>query len=261
MLTVIVRPRAQQEETHAIAAISVLKSAGRWAPSPCRYTFPVDNLKDAVNLAETFTAVVLGALQDANVIFANESASSLDRILSAVIGQEGEQNGYYRYFLDRVPAESPFLTTVPGPFAYSALQAFIVPNSCPFPISKIALPVFPPIKTNGGAIAFVEPKDQTLSFSADLSASRGADPFFGGGGSGLWMTYTTGQQLPISVPLSNVRWLGSTITFDAELPFEANVMQGFSHGAITTTSSIGSADAVADVALAGPALIQVNNPL
>lgn len=244
-----------------MAAVGVLKNAHQFAPSPCQYTFPVSTLQDAINLAETFTAVVLGALQDANVIFATEGVSGLVRTVSSVIGQEGEQTGFYRFLLDRVPSESPFLTTVPGPFAWSALQAFVVPNSCPFPLSNINLPIFPGIMTNGGAIALIDPKDQTLSFTSDLSGSQAAKPFVGGDGSGLWMTYTTGQQLPIPVPITNVKWQGSVISFQANFPYQANVMGGFSHGALTTSNSSQNADAVVNSALAAPAIIQVNNPL
>ncbi len=55
-----------------------VEGAGVFAPSACQYQFPVSNLKDAVNLAETFTAVVLGALQGANVLFAKDGAPGLE---------------------------------------------------------------------------------------------------------------------------------------------------------------------------------------
>jgi len=244
-----------------LAAVSTLQGAGVFAPSACQYQFPVSNLKDAVNLAETFTAVVLGALQGANVLFAKDGAPGLIQTVSSVIGQEGEQNGYYRVFLDKVPSESPFLTAVPAPFAWSALQMFVVPGSCPFPLSNINLPIFPPLMTNGGAVAAIEPQDQDLSFAAELSSSDAAKQYVGGDGSNLYLTYTTGQQLPISVPLKNVQWSGNHISFSAEFPFSKNVMQGFSHAALTTKNSFESADAVVEAALAGPGVIQVNNAL
>ena len=250
----------QQEEQHALGAISTLKGARRFAPSPCEYTFPVDNFGDAINLAETFTAVVLGALQGANVIFAEDGAPNLVQLISSVIGQEGEQNGYYRVVLNRVPSESPFLTTVPAAFAFSALQMFVVPNSCPFPLSKINLPIFPGLMTNGGPVALIQPEDQTLSFKADLSSSAAAKPYVGKS-KGLYMTYTTGQQVPVSVPLSNVEWDGNTISFQASFPYEDNIAAGFSHGALTTGNQFADANAVVDKTLAAPAVIQVNNAL
>ncbi|KAK8929641.1 hypothetical protein H634G_04017 [Metarhizium anisopliae BRIP 53293] len=248
-----------QEEQHALAAVSTLKAVNAFAPSACQYQFPVSNLKDAVNLAETFTAVVLGALQGANVIFSQDKQTGAVQTVSSVIGQEGEQNGFYRVFLDKVPSESPFLTTVPAPFAWSALQAFVVPGSCPFPLSNINLPIFPALEVNGGAIASVEPRDQTLSFSADVSGSKAAKAYVGR--DNLFATYTTGQQLPISVAITNVEWSGSRISFKAPFPFSKFVMQGFSHVALTTGDTFDSADAVVQSALAAPGLIQVNNRL
>lgn len=249
----------QQEEQHALAAVSTLKAVNAFAPSACQYQFPVSNLKDAVNLAETFTAVVLGALQGANVIFSQDKQTGAVQTVSSVIGQEGEQNGFYRVFLDKVPSESPFLTTVPAPFAWSALQAFVVPGSCPFPLSNINLPIFPALEVNGGAIASAEPRDQTLSFSADVSGSEAAKAHVGR--DNLFATYTTGQQLPISVAITDVEWSGSRISFKAPFPFSKFVMQGFSHVALTTGDTFDSADAVVQSALAAPGLIQVNNRL
>jgi hypothetical protein len=239
--------------------VATLQGVNAFAPSACQYQFPVSNLRDAVNIAETFTAIVLGALQGANVLFGQDGNLGPIQTISSVIGQEGEQNGYYRVFLNKVPSESPFLTAVPAPFAWSALQMFIIPGSCPFPLSNINLPIFPPLMTNGGAVAAIEPKDQTLSFSADLSSSAAAAPFVNGDGSNLFLTYTTGQQLPISVPITNVKWTGSLICFEAQFPYVENVMHGFSHAALTTSNKFDSPNAVVSSALAGPAVIQVNN--
>ncbi|KAF4451368.1 hypothetical protein F53441_5634 [Fusarium austroafricanum] len=242
-----------QEEQHAIGAQAALKTAGKFAPSPCKYKFPVNTLKDAINLAETFTAVVLGALQDANVIFSKEGLPEVVRLISSVIGQEGEQNGFYRVYLGEVPSESPFLTTVPAAFAWSALQGFVVPGTCKEDIKKIDLPIFPPLTVNGGAIAAIQPKDQTLSFSATLDKSyKGQD---------LYITYTTGQQLPYSVKAEDVKWKGNTVSLEAEFPFEKLVAQGFTHAALTTKCNIPTPDDVPDSTLAAPGLIQVQNPI
>ena len=195
------------------------------------------------------------------MLFAKDGATDPIQLVSSVIGQEGEQNGYYRSLLHRIPSESPFLTYVPAPFAFSALQMFVVPDSCPFPLSNIPLPILPPIKTNGGAVALLEPQDQELTFEADLSSSDQAKQYVGGNGDGLYLTYTTGQQLPFSVKPTDVKWDGSTISFKATFPYKEYVMHGFSHGALTTTDTFANGDAVAESALAGPAVIQVNNPL
>ncbi|VUC22092.1 unnamed protein product, partial [Clonostachys rosea] len=247
-----------QEELHALGAISTLQAAGQFAPSPCQYQFPVAKLGDAVALAETFTAVVLGALQDANVLFSNDGVSDLVRLISSVIGQEGEQNGFYRLLLNRIPSEKPFSSFTPGAFAWSALQLFVVPGSCPFPLSNINLPIFPTLATNGGPVAVIQPNDQTLSFQVDLSTSAGAQQYIGGDGSGLYMTYVTGQQQPFSVSITNVQWQGKILTFDANFPYSENQADGFSHGALTISNNP-SLDSLVQCTLAAPAIIQVQN--
>jgi hypothetical protein len=77
----------------------------------------------------------------------------------------------------------------------------------------------------------------------------------------LYLTYTSGQLRPISVPISNVTWSGSTISFSASFPYTEYVMAGFNHAALTTSNNIASADAVPDTTLAGPALLEVNNAI
>ncbi|EGX89549.1 COPII coat assembly protein sec16 [Cordyceps militaris CM01] len=246
-----------QEEIHVLAAQAALMAANTsFVPSACKYMFPTTNLTQAVNLAETFTAVVLGALQGANVLFAQENVTIPIQLISSVIGQEGEQNGYYRTVLKEVPSESPFLTAVPAAFAFSALQMFVVPGSCPYPLANIGLPIFPPMMVNGEAVAALEPKDQMLSFSADLSMSEQAMKYAGGNGTDLFLTYTTGQSKPFSMEISNVKWDGGKISFDAAFPFSENVMGGFSHAALTTGNVFESANDLTHCTLAGPGIIQ-----
>ncbi|KAH7308709.1 late sexual development protein [Stachybotrys elegans] len=249
-----------QEESHALGAITALRTAGAFTPSPCEYVFPVTSLPDAVFFAETFTAVVLGSLQGANVNFAKGGFAGLVQLISSVIGQEGEQNGYYRDFLDRIPSESPFLTYVPAAFAWSVLQTVVVPGSCPYSLDEIALPVFQPLYANNGPIALLQPEDQTITFSADLANITNASQYIETTAD-LFLTYTTGQQLPFSVPIANTQWDGSRITFDASFPYSEYVMHGFSHAALTTNETYSSAEAVADSTLVGPALLQVNNSI
>lgn len=253
----------QQEEQHAIAATAILTSAGKFAPGACQYQFPVTNLKDAISLAETFTAIVLGALQGANVLFAKDGSLVPIQVVSSVIGQEGEQNGYYRVFAKQVPSESPFLTYVPAPYAWSALQMFIVKGSCPFALDKVALPILPALMTNGGAVAAIKPMDQDLSFSADVSSmmQKGASQYYNTDGKGLFITYGTGQQMPISVPIKDVKWCGGKMEFKANFPYSEHVMSGFSHAALTMGEGFNSSDAAAEKALAGPGVIQVSNSI
>jgi hypothetical protein len=69
MLTILAAIQAQ-EELHELNANEVVtKFGGQGSVEPCRYNFPVDNLKDALALASTFTDVVLGTLQDVQNLF------------------------------------------------------------------------------------------------------------------------------------------------------------------------------------------------
>ncbi|KAI1877335.1 hypothetical protein JX265_003343 [Neoarthrinium moseri] len=244
-----------QEELHAITAIQTLEHFNATlVPEPCTYTFPSSDLESALSLAETFTAVVLGTLADAEKSFAeNNDAGDVIRAIASVIGQEGEQNGFYRFLLDRKPSERPFLTTSTGPFAFSALQQFVV--SCPFNVSDIPIPIFTPLNV----VTTPEARDMTLTFSADLSGTGYAQN--GTSNGDLFITYLVGQQVPITEPISNVNYDGSVITFDALFPFSENIMEGLSIAALTNSSNFEDADDVPANTIAAPGLIQVNDLL
>jgi len=247
-----------QEELHALNAIGVLKHFNAFAPEPCQYVFPTTNIRDAVALAETFTALVMGTLQDASQLFAKNGDNGPVRAVASVIGQEGEQNGFFRILLARKPSEKPFLTTSVAAYAWSALQGFVVPGSCPFPLTNIDIPIFKPLSVvSGNAGADVDARDQHLTFSADLTGVSTAAKYVGGSGSGLFITYLTGQQLPISEPIQNVHWNGNQITFEALFPYTENVMDGLSIAALTTSNNFTGPDDLPAATIAAPGLIQV----
>ncbi|KAI7785952.1 late sexual development protein [Diaporthe eres] len=249
-----------QEELHAINAKNVLTNFGAFAPPPCSYKFPTADLNSSITLAETFTAFVLGVLQDASQLLATNGDAGPVRSVASVIGQEGEQNGWYRTFLGLKPSEKPFLTTSVAAFAFSVLQGFV--DSCPFDVSQIDIPIFPTLSVLSGSGGLdVEARDQALSFEADLTSVEGAEKYIGGSGDGLFITYLTGQNLPISQPVTNVSWDGKKIKLEASFPFSANVMEGLSVAALTTKADFATADDVVAATLAAPGLIQVNDKL
>ncbi|KAL5398175.1 hypothetical protein PMIN03_012805 [Paraphaeosphaeria minitans] len=84
------------EELHALGANAILQANGVDPIEPCRYNFPVSDYKSAIALAATFTDVVLGALQDVNDIFAQNAENGPVRLISSVIGNEGEQESLFR---------------------------------------------------------------------------------------------------------------------------------------------------------------------
>ena len=228
---------------------------------PCKYHFPTENIEDAFALAESFTMLVVGTLQDVSQTLAQNGDNGVVRAVASVIGQEGEQGGYYRSVLGRVPSEKPFLTTSVGAFAFSYIYSnFVVPGSCPFDISMIDLPIFAKLDVKGRSAGMnVLPKDQTLTFTADISEAKDSKKYIGGTGQDLFLTYFSGQLLPISEPITNVTWHGGRITFDAFFPFQQNVMQGLSIASLTTSNNFTAPGQVANATLAAPALIQVND--
>jgi hypothetical protein len=122
-----------QEELHALNAAKALQHFGHDPILPCKYMFPTTNFDDAIALAATFTDLVMGTLQDVIEIFANNNDNALTRGIASVIGQEGEQEGFYRLLRNKklIPSAQPFLTTSTRDFAFSALQGFIVAGTCP----------------------------------------------------------------------------------------------------------------------------------
>lgn len=116
-----------QEILHAFNARSGLEGNKATVINPCNYKFPTATGEDALVLAKTFTDVVLGTLGDVINIFANNNDTGLPGAIASVVGQEGEQNGFYRVaeqeFL--IPAALPFLTASTRDFAFSALNGFV----------------------------------------------------------------------------------------------------------------------------------------
>lgn len=206
--------------------------------------------------AETWTSLVLGTLQDAADTFTRHGDSEPVRMIASIVGQEGEQNGFYRSLLRRVPSEKPFLTTSLGSFAFSALQQFIV--SCPFNVSDIPISTFPLLHVvSGDGGVDVQGFDQNLAFTTDLTGVV-ADVEAYASGSGLYVTYLTGQDLPITEPITNASWSGNWLTFNAFFPFTEYVMDGLSIAALTTSPNFTSLDDVPGSTLAAPGLVQVN---
>ncbi|KAJ0300178.1 hypothetical protein COL5a_003845 [Colletotrichum fioriniae] len=247
-----------QEKLHALDAKGVLDHFKAFSPPPCKYQFPTNDLKSAVALAETFTSVVLGTLQDANQLLAKNGDAGPVRAVSAVIGQEGEQNGFYRSILSRPPSSQPFLTTSIAPFAFSALQSFVVKDSCPFKMNQIDIPVFAPLNVMQMAGGEIEPKNQMLNFEVDLREIVTAGRFLGKDKAPLFVTYLSGLNVPLSVPVSNPQWDGARIAFQAEFPFDKNSMFGLSIAALTYEGKFTNPDDIPKATLAGPGLIQVN---
>jgi hypothetical protein len=240
-----------QEELHALNANGALAHFGASPIQPCKYQFPVSTFADAIGLASTFTDVVLGTLQDVQSKLATDGDDGLIRGIGSVIGQEGEQNGYYRTLLNKIPSALPFLTTSTREFAFSALnQNFVVPGSCPN-IGEISLPVFGPLTV---VTSNISPSTQNVQFSFTATASANA-----ASAAGLSVVYINQQNLPVVEPLLNPTQTGNTVSFSAAFPYAQFEMNGLTIAAVVKGSGpFANADAVAQATVYGPGLIEIN---
>ncbi|KAF2120042.1 late sexual development protein [Lophiotrema nucula] len=238
-----------QEELHALNANGALKNFGEEPIQPCKYTFPVTDFPAAIGLAATFTDVVLGTLQDVQFDAANNKDAGIVRSVGSVIGQEGEQEGFFRLILKKNPSALPFLTTSVRDFAFTAIQGFTIPGSCPN-INTIPLQTF-------GALTVltnpVEPKTQNLEFSISKSQlnSTKYDDFS--------VVYINQQNLPVVKAIQNPHWKHDTLVFEAGFPFDEFEMNGLTIAAVVEGKGpFATADDVAKVAKFGPGLIEIN---
>ncbi|CZR63151.1 related to sexual development protein (LsdA) [Phialocephala subalpina] len=242
-----------QEELHALNANNALANFKSNPIQPCKYDFPVDAFSGAMVLASTFTDAVLGTLQEVQTLFATDGDASLISGVGSIIGQEGEQNGFYRNMLGKIPSALPFLTTMTREFAFSSLnQDFVVPGSCPN-IDEIDLPVFATLTV---VTPDIQPKSQNIQFSFDTSKDKAIESRL----SGLSLVYINQQNNPVVENLQDVQVQNSTVLFTAQFPFdEATFGNGFTIAAVTNSSGpFSSAGAVANATLFGPGLIEIN---
>jgi len=235
-----------QEELHALNANNALKHFNTEPIQPCKYTFPVSDFKSAIALAGTFTSLVLATLQDVIEVFALNGDAPLTVGVASVVGQEGEQEGWYRLLQGKVPSELPFLTTSTREFAFNALnQTFIVPGSCPN-INTINLTTFQPLNL----LSKVEAKTEPIRFSFDKTWYDNYN--------NLKVVYINQQNLPIVESFTVKMTDGPTVTIEANFPYDANEMNGLTIAVLAEGSSFKNAQAVADATKFGPALVIVN---
>lgn len=237
-----------QEQLHALAANSVLNATGNEPIEPCEYMAPVANLSQAYNLARTFTDVVLGTLANVQTHLAQNGDIGPIAQIGSIIGQEGEQNGWYRNQINLVPSSLPFLTASARAFAFSALnQMFVVPGTCPN-VQTIDLPIFLPLMV---VTSPVEAEDQTLEFSLQSDQYQSAD--------GLSLVYINQQNTPVAANISDASYSNGALSFTAEFPYTEYEMNGLTIVAVTnSTGPFMNAEAVANATVAGPGLIELN---
>ena len=233
---------------HALGVNGILTSANKTAIKPCQYQFPVTNFIQAIALAQTFTDIVLGTLPEAQAIFAADGGdeSPLVPLFGSVLAQEGEQVGFYRFAQKKTPSAAPFLTGGSPSFAFTAIQMFIVPGSCPQPLSNVNLTTFGPLTV----VTTPEPKNMTLEFAVPGKVAPDANS----------IVYLSGQNLPVTVPISAVSNVTGMYHFKASFPFASGFANGLTIAALVKGAgqTFKSNDAVAAATLYGPGLIEIN---
>jgi hypothetical protein len=206
---------------------------------------------------------VLGTLQDVIQDLATNNLAPVARQIASVVGQEGEQNGLYRVLQKKIPSSLPFLTTSTREFAWTALQGFVVPGSCPQDVlSLVNLHVFGGLNVLTTDIAA---KDQTLQFSFDLNSLKTAKlPV-----TANWnaqtdyateasIVYINQQNTPVVTPITAVSVSGTVVKFSANFPYSQNMMNGLTIAAVTLGKGpFATAGAVANATVFGPGLIEI----
>jgi hypothetical protein len=122
-----------QEQLHFVNARKADQAFGRTIIDPCpNYEFGVETFEDAIALAGKLTSAVLGALQDLILIFAENNDDGATAAVASVVGQEGQQEGFYRLLENKglIPNSLPFLTRSTRDFAFSAITQDFVVGSC-----------------------------------------------------------------------------------------------------------------------------------
>ncbi|KAE9364353.1 hypothetical protein N431DRAFT_563676 [Stipitochalara longipes BDJ] len=248
-----------QEELHAINANLALTKFDPAGPvQPCQYNFPVNNLADAIALASTFTDVVLGTLQDVATLMGTDGDAGLIRGIASVVGQEGEQNGFYRSLQGKIPSALPFLTASTRDFAFSALnQNFVVPGSCPN-FNTINLKVFGVLNVDTKNI---QPQNQDIDFSFAIP-SGGIPQSWKPDCSGLELVFINQQNAPqvAKVKSINIDLHANKVSITADFPFDpATFGNGLTIAAVVLASGdLTTVDGVAAATQFGPGLIEIN---
>lgn len=206
----------------------------------------MQDFDSAIALASTFTDVVLGTLQDVIERFALGQDADLAREIASVIGNEGEQQGWFRVMQAKFPSALPFLTTSDINYAFNAVQSFTVPGSCPN-IDQIPLRTFESLEIQGKPGA----KTEKIQFSFNDSGNQTEHL--------LWATYINQQNLPVVEPLEVISKEGDVVTAEALFPYDDYQLNGLTIAAVTKSDGpFADANDVVKWTLAGPGLIIVN---
>ncbi|KAI9645720.1 hypothetical protein NHQ30_005152 [Ciborinia camelliae] len=253
-----------QEKLHALnaeKAIVRFTNDTKAIIQPCQYNFPVNTFNEAIAIASLFTDVTMGTLGDIQTVFGTNGDSAFIRGVAAALGQEGEQNGFFRQILNKIPSALPFLTPSTRDFAFSAvMQNFVVPGSCPNNDSI-------PLKTFQKLTA-IQPDNinanSTIKFTFQLNGSQSYNTTWGEKCKNLSLVYINQLNKPVVQPFDTISLQdGVTVAITAKFPFDAGAKNGAPGNGLTLAAlAVGKDFAdVVDVSnktVFGPAPIEVN---
>lgn len=238
-----------QEQLHLLNVNGALKKFNTAPIEPCKYSFPVTDFQSAIALAGTFTDLVLGTLQDVNQIFAAAGDAALVRGVSSVLGNEASQEGFFRLVQKKRPTSQAFLTTATRDFAFTAIQSFTIPGSCPN-IASIPLKTFKPLTVETEKI---KAQTQNIKFSIsknDAGMFEGKD---------LKVVFINSQNKPVVKSLDKWDVKEEKVTFEAAFPYDEFLMNGLTIAAVTAgKDEFANAGEVAEAAVFGPGLIEID---
>ncbi|KAB8295730.1 hypothetical protein EYC80_008555 [Monilinia laxa] len=254
-----------QEKLHAInagKAIVRFTNDTNAIIQPCKYNFPVANFKEAIATASLFTDVTMGTLGDIQTNFGTNGDSKFIRGVAASLGQEGEQNGYFRLILNKIPSALPFLTASTRDFAFSAVnQNFVIEGSCP---NSNAIPLKRLQKLTATQPDVID-ANSIINFTLQLNATQSYTNTWGEKCKGLSLVYINQQNKPVVQQWESLSLQADqkTVIATAKFQFDAGAANGaIGNGLTLAVLAVGDDFAniseVSDKAVFGPALIEVN---
>lgn len=216
----------------------------------------MSTFEEAITLAQTFTSVVLGTLQNVVVNMGEHGDAALTQDITSVIGQEGEQEGWFRLIGKQIPSELPFLTNSVRDFAFNNLnQDFIVPGSCPNIDEITVLQSLHTMETLTVVETFTPGTNASETVKLSFALPNGTDA------SQYEVAYINQQNVPFTLPYTLTGKMDQIITVQAPFPYTEHELNGLTILAIVPTceaAKLTSNQAVANVTLAGPGIVLVN---
>jgi hypothetical protein len=237
---------------------------------PCTYVFPVSDFSSAIAFAQTFTDMYLGLLTDIlqhTALNLGSDSNLIVSVLAQALGQEGQQSGWLRSLQGKHPSAEPFLTSSTREFAFSWLQRFTVPGSCPS-LGDIPLKTFPPLDVASSVVGTglvtllvpgeVDEKTQSVAFVNGALVPT-VVPF---NVIGVAACDNDGHKklrtnFPYAGDVSGCS-NGIVTKITAHFPFAHNVMHGLTLAAVVRSrGSFITAQDVTNATVYGPAVIEV----